>query len=240
MLYLKMDIFYDFVKNNYEHYMLENYTNKLNSRNMSRVASVINNNLNTIYLIKKKPLNSVIFKKLNYPKHMYLFLNGEKVFALEDTNIEPHIKKFDDFLGYKRNIPKKTIENDMPFDPEKDKDRNASQEEYNKVLDKLKNLSDNLGSKLSDTDDIASKINDAKETLHTAMKDLEKKDDISSKINDSKETLPTVNDSEEKCDEISSEMKDKFISSTSFNGSKDGYKFQMGPLGLGYYPDNKI
>ena len=225
-----MDIFYDFVKNNYKGYILENYTNKLNSRNMSRVASVINSNLKTIYFIKKKPLNSVIFRNLKYPKHMYLFLNGEKVFALEDTNIDPHIKKFDDFLGYKRNIQKKNVENvenDMKFDPEKDKDREATQEECNKVIEKLKNLSDNLGSKMKDLiipDE--EKDSEAKEFLQTSMENLDKK----------AESLAI----EEKCDEITSEMREKFISSDSFTGSKDGFIFQKGPLGLGYYPDNKI
>ena len=214
-----MDIFYDFVNKNYEGYTLENYSNKLNSRNISKISSVINSNLKKIYLVKKRATNSIIFRNLNYPKHLYLFLNGEKVFALEDTNIEPHIQKFDDFLGYKRVKPK--IENDMPFDPDKDGDRKASKEEIEKVLNKLKNLSSNMEDQIKDIkeqDEISNKIDEAKDTLNTALEKLDN------------ETEP----------EISDEIREKFIQSDAFIGSKDGFKFQMGPLGLGYYPDNKI
>lgn len=97
-----MDIFYDFIKEKYENYKLVNYSKKLNSRNIPSVANHINKNLDTIFFIKKNTTNFQIFRNLNYSSHMYLFLNGEKVFALEDTNIEPHIKKFDEFLDYKR------------------------------------------------------------------------------------------------------------------------------------------
>ena len=160
-----MDIFYDFVKKNYEGYSLVNFSKKLNSRNISVIGNHINNNLDTIFLIKKNTTNFKIFHKLSYPKHMYLFLNGEKVFALEDTNIEPHIKKFDDFLGYKRIKESDKKEDDKKEDdkkeddkneiikPDENMDREATKEECDEVINRLEELSKNIGKNMAELKD---------------------------------------------------------------------------------------
>ena len=187
-----MDIFYDFVKNNYDGYKILNYSKKLNSRNIATIASHINKNLDTIFLIKKNTTNYLIFRNLKYPSHMYLFLNGEKVFALEDTNIEPHIQKFDDFLGYKRD--KKNIDSnenssenieevdvteavddeELTFDSSKDNERESTNEEKQIVIDKLKKIQDDMAIHL--------------EEMEKAVK--EKKSNFEKKMEDNNENIP--------------------------------------------------
>ena len=94
-----MDSFYKFVEERFKEFKLVNITKKINSRNIANHANIINDNPSNIYLIEKRPLNVNIFRNMNYPNHRYMFLNREKVFVLEDTNIEPHIDRFSEFLN---------------------------------------------------------------------------------------------------------------------------------------------
>lgn len=93
-----MEVFFDFVEKNFKDFKLVNITKKINSRNIANFANIINENPENIYFIEKRPLNVNIFRNMNYPTHRYMFLNREKVFVLEDTNIEPHILRFAEFL----------------------------------------------------------------------------------------------------------------------------------------------
>jgi hypothetical protein len=96
-----MEAFYEFVEKYFKDYKLNNITKKINSRNISNFAHTINANPLNIYLIEKRPLTTNIFRQMNYPTHRYMFLNKEKVFVLEDTNIEPHLIRFEEFLDSK-------------------------------------------------------------------------------------------------------------------------------------------
>merc|ERR1711934_754489 len=95
-----MEAFYKFVEEHFKDYKLNNIT-KINSRNIASFANNINANPNDIYLIEKRALTVNIFRNMNYPTHRYMFLNREKVFVLEDTNIYPHILRFEEFLDTK-------------------------------------------------------------------------------------------------------------------------------------------
>ena len=96
-----MEAFYDFVDKYFKDYKLNNITKRINARNISSLANTISENPNNIYLIEKRPLTVNVFRQMKYPSHRYMFLNREKVFVLEDTNIEPHLLRFEEFLDAK-------------------------------------------------------------------------------------------------------------------------------------------
>ena len=93
-----MDKFKNFIENNYNNYNLINITKKINSRNISMHARIVNENPNYIYLIEKRPSTVNIFRDMNYGSHRYMFLNLEKVFVLENDMIEENRESFEDFL----------------------------------------------------------------------------------------------------------------------------------------------
>ncbi len=94
-----MDTFREVIDKDFSDYKLIGLTNKLNTRNAKVYANIINDNPSNIYLVEKKPTNVRIFRDLNYPGHRYLFLNKEKVFALENTNLADNIDSFKEFLN---------------------------------------------------------------------------------------------------------------------------------------------
>ena len=119
---------------------------------------------------------------------MYLFLNGEKVFALEDTNIEPHIKKFDDFLGYKRIKESDKKEDDKKEDdkneiikPDENMDREATKEECDEVINRLEELSKNIGKNMAELKDKIPTLNS--DITETNDEDEDEEDEKDEAIN---------------------------------------------------------
>ena len=93
-----MEKFNSFINENYPDYSLINITKKINSRNIAQHANIVNQNPQYIYLIEKKPTNVNIFRDMKYPTHKYMFLNLEKVFVLDNDNIEENKSSFEEFL----------------------------------------------------------------------------------------------------------------------------------------------
>jgi len=104
-----MEKFKKFIELNYPDYKVINISKKINVRNITNYANLINDNPLNIYFIEKRPLTVNIFRNMNYPNHRYMFLNLEKVFVLENDLIEKNVSSFEDFLGV--NIQSKKINN---------------------------------------------------------------------------------------------------------------------------------